>query len=67
MDDFVFGFCKDNALLQASLVLMMMTFLQVPISWGKLELSEQITWIGWNINTNSDTVSITDDKKGKII
>ena len=67
VDDFVFGFCKDTPLLQASLVLMMMTFLQVPISWGKLELSEQITWIGWNINTNSDTVSITDDKKGKII
>ena len=44
VDDFVFGFYKDTSALQASLVLMFMSFLRVPISWNKLELGTTITW-----------------------
>ena len=67
VDDFIFSFSNDTALLQASIVLMLMSFLHVPLSWNKLELKEQVTWIGWDLNTVSDTVSITQEKTQKII
>ena len=67
VDDFVFGFFSETAALQASLVLMMMSFLNVPLSWNKLELGTNITWIGWNIDTISDTVAVTQEKIDKLI
>ena len=67
VDDFVFGFYKDTSALQASLVLMLMSFLRVPISWNKLEMGTNITWLGWKIDTTTDTVSITQEKIQKIV
>ena len=67
VDDFVFGFFNDTSALQASLVLMMLSFLNVPLSWNKLELGTNITWIGWNIDTTSDTVAVTQEKIDKVV
>ena len=67
VDDFVFGFYKDTSALQASLVLMLMSFLRVPISWNKLEMGPTISWIGWKIDATTDTVSITQEKIQKIV
>ena len=67
VDDFVFGFFSDTSALQASLVLMMLSFLNVPLSWNKLEFDTNITWIGWNIDTTSDTVAVTQEKIDKLV
>ena len=67
VDDFIFGFYNRTAGLQAALVLMFMSFLQVPISWNKMELGTSVTWIGWQLDTWSDTVSITSEKIHKIV
>ncbi len=67
VDDFIFGFYNHTSGLQAALVLMFMSFLQVPISWNKMELGTSVTWIGWQLDTWSDTVSITSEKIHKIV
>lgn len=66
VDDFIFGLYNNTAALQASLVLIFMSFLKVPISWNKLELGTSVTWIGWQLDTLSDTVSVTSDKSKRL-
>ena len=67
VDDFVFSFYKGTSDLQATLVLMLIPFLNVPLSWNKLELDSKITWIGWDIDAISDVVTITPVKIQKIV
>lgn len=50
VDDFIFGFDQVAAPLQSSVVLLVIAFLNIPLSWHKLEMGLQITWIGWLLN-----------------
>ena len=53
--------------LQTSTLLLCCAFLNIPLSWHKLELGHQITWIGWRIDAWSDTVSIPEEKMSKLL
>ena len=66
VDDFLFNFSSPVAALQACTILLLFDFLNVPISWNKLQLAHQVTWIGWNLNTTTCLVSIPDDKLLKL-
>lgn len=41
--------------------------LGIPMSWHKTLFGPQVTWIGWNIDVQRWTVSITPDKRNKIL
>lgn len=67
VDDFIFGFDPVAAPLQSSTLLLTVAFLNIPLSWHKLELGHCITWIGWCLDSWCDTVSIPEDKRNKLI
>ena len=67
VDDFIFGFDPVAAPLQASTLLLTVAFLNIPLSWHKLELGYHITWIGWTLDSWSDTVSIPEEKRNKLL
>ena len=67
VDDFIFGFDSTAAPLQSSVVLLLVSFLNIPLSWHKLEMGHRITWIGWSLDAWSDTISIPQEKQGKLI
>ena len=67
VDDFIFGLDPVAAPLQTSTLLLCCAFLNIPLSWHKLELGHQITWIGWRIDAWSDTVSIPEEKMSKLL
>ena len=64
--DFLFNFNTPTAALQACTVLLLFDFLNVPISWSKLQLNHAVTWIGWELNTTTCLVSIPQDKLQKL-
>ncbi len=66
VDDFLFNFNAPTAALQACTVLLLFDFLNVPISWNKLQLDHSVTWIGWELNTTTCMVSIPQDKLQKL-
>lgn len=39
----------------------------IPMSWHKTLFGLQVTWIGWHIDVHRWTVSITADKRAKIL
>ena len=67
VDDFIFGLDHTAAPLQASTLLLTIAFLNIPLSWHKVEMGFQITWIGWSIDSWSDTISIPDVKLKKLL
>ena len=67
VDDFIFGLDPVAAPLQTSTSLLCCAFLNIPLSWHKLELGYRITWIGWSIDSWSDTISLPCDKLQKLL
>ena len=67
VDAFMFGLDSRVAPLQTSTLLLCCAFLNIPLSWHKLELGHHITWIGWSIDSWSDTISIPPDKLQKLL
>ena len=67
VDDFIFGLDSVAAPLQTSTLLLCIAYLNIPLSWHKLELGYHITWIGWDIDTWSDTITLPQDKMHKIL
>ena len=67
VDDFIFGLDTVATPLQASTLLLCVVFLNIPLSWHKPELGYQITWIGWTLDSWSDTVQIPHEKLTKLI
>ena len=41
--------------------------LGIPMSWHKTAIGPAVTWIGWHINVHRWVVSITEDKRTKIL
>lgn len=66
VDDFLFNFCTPIAALQACTILLLFDFLNIPISWNKLQLAHRVTWIGWNLDTTTCLASIPEDKLLKL-
>ena len=67
VDDFICGLDPIAAPLQTSSLLLTIAFLNIPLSWHKLELGYNITWIGWSIDSWSDSIMIPQDKLTKLL
>ena len=66
VDDFLFNFCTPTSSLQACTILLLFDFLNIPVSWNKLQLAHEVTWIGWDLNTTTCLVSIPKEKLKKL-
>ena len=53
--------------LWASLLVVLLLILGVPMFWHKAALSHTVDWIGWRISVSSGTVSVSLEKLQKIV
>ena len=53
--------------LSTACIAILCMLLQLPISWKKCELGEQLIWIGWRINIFSGIVSIPLPKRNRLL
>ncbi|CAE7370093.1 unnamed protein product, partial [Symbiodinium sp. CCMP2456] len=67
VDDWLAGFRKSTAPLHVSLWVMLLLCINLPISWSKCSIGDQITWIGWRISFDSWTVELPDEKIHRIL
>ncbi|CAJ1458009.1 unnamed protein product, partial [Effrenium voratum] len=56
----------EAAPLVAASAIMFLTALGVPMSWRKLELGQELVWIGWKFNFSSGVVSLPAEKAAKL-
>ena len=66
VDDFFFLFKQEWACIQAYLVTVHLQICKVPISWHKTKLSLHPTWLGWDWDLVSMTVSLPSAKFAKL-
>ena len=66
VDDWLWIFRKEWAVNQAYLVTCLLNVLGVPMSWNKTTMSSSVTWLGWKINLQGMTISVTEEKFAKI-
>ena len=62
VDDGILLVPTSVAALVAATCLMLLCGLGVPLSWEKLKLSQQLSWIGWKFKFDSFTAVLPDDK-----
>ncbi|CAE7365248.1 unnamed protein product, partial [Symbiodinium sp. CCMP2456] len=67
VDDWLAGFRKSTAPLHVSLWVMLLLCINLPISWSKCSIGDQITWIGWRISFDSWTVELPAEKIHRIL
>ena len=67
VDDLLALFKQTDAPLQASLCIMLACALGVPLSWHKLQLSTDLSWIGWRLCfAGEPCASLPDDKRVRL-
>lgn len=66
VDDFFFLFKQEWACIQAYLVTVYLQVCKVPISWHKTKLSLHPTWLGWDWDLVSMTLSLPPAKFAKL-
>lgn len=66
VDDWLWVFRKEWAVIQAYLVTCFLNILGVPMSWNKTTMAGSVTWLGWEINLMEMTISVTQEKFNKI-
>ncbi|CAE7032378.1 unnamed protein product [Symbiodinium sp. CCMP2592] len=67
VDDFLGGFRGDVAPISASIWILLLLALGVPLSWPKCVWSSECIWIGWSINLESWVCELPSDKISKIL
>ena len=67
VDDLLAWLDKTSSPLWASLIVILLLILGVPMSWHKAALADTIDWIGWRIPVSSWTVAVPPEKLAKII
>ena len=67
VDDFIFFMNKMMMPLGATLMCVFCRLCNIPISWGKCELSGSIKWIGWIFHLNSGYIELPHDKLQKLL
>ena len=66
VDDWLWIFRKEWAVIQAFLVTCLWNVLGLPMSWHKTTMSSTVTWLGWQINLEEMTISVTQEKFDKM-
>ena len=67
VDDLLAWLDKASSPLWASLIVIPMLILGVPMSWHKAALSDTVDWIGWRISVSSWTLEIPPEKLATLI
>ena len=67
VDDFIFFMNKMMMPVGATLICIFCRLCQIPISWGKSELSSSLKWIGWVFHLNSGYIELPKDKLSKLL
>ncbi|CAE6963186.1 unnamed protein product [Symbiodinium sp. CCMP2592] len=67
VDDFLGGFRGDVAPISASIWILLLLALGVPLSWSKCVWSPECIWIGWSINLESWVCELPHAKISKIL
>ncbi|CAE7451467.1 unnamed protein product [Symbiodinium sp. CCMP2592] len=67
VDDFLGGFRGDVAPISASIWILLLLALGVPLSWPKCVWSSECIWIGWSINLESWICELPSAKISKIL
>ncbi|CAE7286514.1 unnamed protein product [Symbiodinium sp. CCMP2592] len=67
VDDFLGGFRGDVAPISASIWILLLLALGVPLSWPKCVWSSECIWIGWSINLESWVCELPSAKISKIL
>ena len=66
VDDWLWVFRKEWAVIQAFLVTCLLNVLGVQMSWHKTTMSNCVTWLGWQIDLNEMVIAVTNEKFDKI-
>ena len=66
VDDLLAWLDKSSSPLWASLIVVLLLILGVPMSWHKAALSDTIDWIGWRISVSSWTIEVPFEKLDRI-
>ena len=67
VDDILALLELSSAPLMASLLVVLLQALRVPMSWRKAKLSARVTWIGWQFDFRTYTVRLDPDKLRRLL
>ena len=67
VDDLLILLDATTSPIWVSILTLTCLVLGIPMSWHKTEIGEAVTWIGWRIHVQRWVVSITPDKRIKIL
>ena len=66
VDDLLAWLDKSSSPLWASLIVVLLLILGVPMSWHKAALSDTVDWIGWRISVSSWTIEVPSQRLDRI-
>ena len=67
VDDGLSLFPLEAAPLLSALCVMFLVSLGIPLSWEKLQLGEDLSWIGWSLRLSARSACLPRDKQSKIL
>ena len=67
VDDGLSLFPLEAAPLLSALCVMFLVSLGIPLSWEKLQLGEDLSWIGWSLRLSVRSACLPRDKQSKIL
>ena len=67
VDDYLFSMVAELMPLMGSMICLFMQILGIPLSWHKLQLGCRVQWLGWAFDFAAGTVSLTTQKRHKLL
>ena len=67
VDDYLFSQQCDLLPHFGSMVCLFLQVMGVPLSWKKLQISFQVDWIGWHFCFSSGVVSLSEEKRDRLL
>ena len=67
VDDYLFTMVAELMPLMGSMVCLFMQVLGIPLSWHKLQLGCRVQWLGWAFDFAAGTVSLSTQKRHKLL
>ena len=67
VDDYLFSMLAELMPLMGSMICLFMQVFGVPLSWHKLQIGCKVQWLGWAFDFAAGTVSLTTQKRHKLL
>ena len=67
VDDYLFSMLAELMPLMGSMICLFMQVFGIPSSWHKLQLGSKVQWLGWAFDLAAGTVSLTRQKRHKLL